>query len=380
MNVSNLAFPSPRRLEFDVANVDPALVNSLRRIILSDIPNVAVGFLPHGQTEDNDVKILVNRTTLHNEFLGHRISLIPICLSDAEIEAFDPEHYLFVLKVENTSNETVPVTTKDLTIYNELGKEYDLKTHRRIFPADPITKAHILIAKLKPHTSLHIEFRARKSTARVHARWSPVSCCTFYNLVDADRLKEARAAQAVQLDDLSEKERRIQKNVFETLEQQRLYQRNEHGEASAFRFIVESECAMTPSTILLSAANILQAKLDRLRDGIDDRSVVQFASLGDPTKLFSAVTVMEEDHTLGNLLQSVMVNTFIRGENSKSLSYVGYHQPHPLEHQIVFKMKLTNNEKTARNLIHEAVQETQSLVEQWKESFQRALRNASAKK
>ena len=48
-------------------NYNVSLINSVRRIILSDIPNVAF----------KNVTIRKNTTLAHNEFIKHRINLIP---------------------------------------------------------------------------------------------------------------------------------------------------------------------------------------------------------------------------------------------------------------------------------------------------------------
>ena len=58
---------------FDIENLDLSIVNSVRRVILSEIP--IVGF--YGEDEPS-VDIILNSGPLHDEFMKHRIGLIPI--------------------------------------------------------------------------------------------------------------------------------------------------------------------------------------------------------------------------------------------------------------------------------------------------------------
>ena len=82
------------RCSFHIADIDLSIVNSIRRIVLAEVPSIAVTFDP--LTDKNpDITFVTNKTSLHNEYLGHRISLIPMCFSDEEIESFDKEKYVF---------------------------------------------------------------------------------------------------------------------------------------------------------------------------------------------------------------------------------------------------------------------------------------------
>ena len=55
---------------------DKSIINSIRRTILSDIPTI--GFRYVDKNEINSLKIIKNTTALHNEFIMHRLSLIPL--------------------------------------------------------------------------------------------------------------------------------------------------------------------------------------------------------------------------------------------------------------------------------------------------------------
>ena len=58
------------KVELVLDDVPVSLTNAIRRIILSEIPNVAF--------YEKDIKIIENKSELHNEFIAHRTSLLPI--------------------------------------------------------------------------------------------------------------------------------------------------------------------------------------------------------------------------------------------------------------------------------------------------------------
>ena len=62
-------------LFFTMSNIDYSLANSLRRIILSDIPTVIFRTFPHNESK---VDIIENTSRLNNEILKQRIGCIPI--------------------------------------------------------------------------------------------------------------------------------------------------------------------------------------------------------------------------------------------------------------------------------------------------------------
>ena len=75
----------------DEYGLDKSIVNSLRRTLLSEIPCIAF------RTEEGskkDIIMEVNNTSLHNEYLMHRISMIPLYLDPETYE----KQYLFYLK------------------------------------------------------------------------------------------------------------------------------------------------------------------------------------------------------------------------------------------------------------------------------------------
>ena len=65
---SNLISYSPFEISFNVNDIDLSIINSIRRIILSELPNVGFFFDPN-DFNNKDINVLENNTPLHNEFI-----------------------------------------------------------------------------------------------------------------------------------------------------------------------------------------------------------------------------------------------------------------------------------------------------------------------
>ena len=72
MNIEILSLDD-EEIVFDIQGVEPPLVNSLRRILISEIPTMAI----------ETVNIYQNTSVMPDEVLAHRLGLIPI-LADAD--------------------------------------------------------------------------------------------------------------------------------------------------------------------------------------------------------------------------------------------------------------------------------------------------------
>ena len=103
-------------LEFQISGssdygLDKSIINSLRRTLLSEIPCVAFR-VEEGKPKDLIMEL--NNTSLHNEYLLHRLSMIPLYLDPKEYE----KQYLFYINVKHDSSQPFQfVTTNDIQIF-----------------------------------------------------------------------------------------------------------------------------------------------------------------------------------------------------------------------------------------------------------------------
>lgn len=323
----------PNKLSFVIEDVDVSVVNAVRRTILSNIPNVAFD-----ASDPESVQIKENTCSLHNEFLSHRLSMVPLCFAPELIDDGRALKYQFTLKKSNTTNKMQAVTSADFEVEDTAsGRKLSLAEKEAILPLNAITKSPILLTKLKPNfvdkskgDTLHIVAFPRMGTAKKHACWSPVSLCTYFNVVD-----QAGVPEAFEKYKLANPELDVEaaKRRFESLAQHRVFRTNVHGEPSAFVFSIESECKMTPSYMFAKAVRVLQEQVGGILEDFANFKITDLDGV-------FAIYMPGYDHTVGNMLQALIYNMYVRGAGDV-VSYVGYFQPHPNEHAIVLKVKST---------------------------------------
>lgn len=324
---------------FTISNIDLSIVNSLRRTILADIENIAFYFdINNKYPETSDIYIKTNDTPLHNEFLAQRISMIPIYLSNEEIESWNPGDYEFSIDVSNNSSNIINITSKDI-IVKKNGK-IDTKLREQMFPKNTITNEYIIITKLPPTTNkttkIEVSMIARKATAEKSACWSTVSLCTYFNAIDEKKNKHKLDIFIEKHKDALTKENATAR--YNTLDYQRSYKRNEYLEPNEFIFKIEPECLLSPHTIIKNALKIISDKIATLIVFDDTKITIE-----NMDEIYN-ITIHEENHTIGNLLQALLYNIHIRGKDSKDISYVGYFVPHPLDKLVILKIKSRFNE------------------------------------
>ena len=308
----SISLPANNRYTFDINGIDLGLVNGIRRIILADIP--IVGF--DGEIHPS-LEIEINDGPLHNEFILHRLGLIPIYFSEQETDEFVSDDYEFSLDIQNNDVVMINVTTHDFKV-KKLGVELDKKEVNRLFPIDSITKSPILITRLRPGERLKVvNGRAIKSSASHHAGFSAVSLCTFEFTQNP--------VESITKTDILEKERAYFKNTY--------------GDPTTITFSIESECALSPKYIFSKAIDILATKLHKIIQNINvNDSYIKF----EMTEHGGQFTFEKEDDTLGSFLQSTLHNHYIRenkpGPRDKYISYVGYYCPHPLDNTMILRI------------------------------------------
>lgn len=304
---------------FEIHNIDLGIVNGIRRTILTDIP------IPGIIGEYNPtVEILVNTGPLHNEIMIHRIGLIPLCFSEDEIENYEDDSLELELNIKNENNEIQNIKTDK--IKGKLNsKELTQKELDNIFPANKITKSHILITRLRTDEHLHLKAKVVKRSARYNASFSTVSLCNFSYIIDEEKAKKT--------DNILDKER--------------TYLKNKYGEPIAFNFEIESiNNNIGPKYLVNKAIEIIISKLDKLRDNIssikdnEDVDINRFKELENTFEF----TIKNEDDTLGNMIQSIIHSKYVRNKtniyNDMICEYIGYICPHPLKEELIIRITL----------------------------------------
>ena len=300
-----------KRFTFECQDLDISIINAFRRIILTDIPVIAF------DGEDSPtLEIITNTGPLHNEYILQRFGCIPIHFNETDIDTFESDDYLFELNVKNDTNAMLNVTTHNFTVTNK-NTALSYKEVLQLFPSDSISKEPILITRLRQGEHLHVKGKAVRRSGRDHGGFIPALASLQY------------------MQDPS-----IATKTLNTLSRERAYLKNDYGDPTSVLFEIDSFSSLTPKYLILKSLEILMNKLHKTIQEIyiENSEHITF-SLNDTGGEF---LFKEEDDTLGNYLQSLMHNHYIRNKklttNNHQLSYVGYYCPHPLEKTMVLRI------------------------------------------
>lgn len=321
-------------IKINIKDIDLSIVNSLRRIILSEIPCIAFDF-SYDNFDNQDIIVKENNSNFHNEYIQHRISLLPLNYHPKEIDNFDPEKYRFVIDEKNTSTKTVDITTEHIKICDiKLSEIPDKTVHKQIFPKNTITGDYILISKLKPNPydldkgdSLNVVCRATRNIGKTHSRWSPVCQAHFYNEIDEDKVN-------IELEKIQNDKQSVSK--FNTLDKFRLFKKNKRGDPSEFTFIIESTTIYRPLDLFKKSIIILRDKIDKYHK---DKKIVkplgpQFWEVIFDDELYG-VTLVNVIHRL------IYIHQFYES-SKKEISYIGYYEHHPQDKKVIMKVRMEN--------------------------------------
>ncbi|ELP88976.1 DNA-directed RNA polymerase subunit D, putative [Entamoeba invadens IP1] len=152
------------KLSFRIYNTDTSFVNGLRRMIMAEVPTIAIQL----------VRVHLNTSYLCDEYIAHRLGLIP--LDSTKVYDFeDGDQTIFNIRVVNENErESLNVTSNDLQFVE--GK--------KLFPVGYKSDNPIIITQLGPRQSLYVDCFATKGTGKFHAKWNPTCQCVFQTLAD----------------------------------------------------------------------------------------------------------------------------------------------------------------------------------------------------
>jgi len=155
-------------IRFTLSNVDLSLANAMRRIMYAEVPTMAI----------DNVQIISNTSILSDEFISHRLGLIP--LNSASVGSFSYHKDCQCLTHCNNCSvimtlnvvceeESLSVTSMDLVSESETVYPISMKDDDR----------GVSIVKLGKGQELKLKCIARKGIGKEHAKWNPVSCLQF---------------------------------------------------------------------------------------------------------------------------------------------------------------------------------------------------------
>jgi DNA-directed RNA polymerase subunit L len=396
---------------FVLKDTNSTIANTLRRCILMETRSVSFR-ADLTDAEDPGVVIRKNTSVIFNEMLAHRLTLLPLGVVD--IDGFDPTLYECDLKVKNERQGAVAsdslrhVTASDFTIRQKQPDntyaELPPAAIDAMFPRDPTTGESSLLITLRPQWNPEQPFEEIDLTARpVIGRgrdfmgFSPVSQCSFANTPEdsAPRRDEFFAEWALaykQIDNLGElpaEERDALRTEWETMAAQRCFKVGDDDQPNSFTFTVESVGIRPVRDIV---AEGIQAMADLVAPYTDDtRPMTELGMSTQPVdSRMNGINILfqDQDHTLGNLLQTIITELYLDTEAPDSpITFAGYKIRHPL-HRVMtltlgFREGVPGDQATiARTVIAEAAREAQkriaALATSWDMASGRVARGAAA--
>lgn len=311
-------------LLFTLSGVNVSIANALRRIILSEIPQAVFRVSPN---DKNKCNIIANTCGLNNEIVKHRLSCIPIHIKD--IQEFPIKNYIMELNIQNNTDTSMVVTSKDFVIKDlvtgtPLAKDKMLE----IFPANDTTGDHIDFVRLKAKLAeeiqgktIHLTCEFDIGTAKEDGVYNVVSTCSYGNTID-EPAQEANLAKLKQKwKDEGKKESEIEFEVknWKLLEGKRIFKND------SFDFIIQSIGVYTNVEILVNACKIMIDKLENL-DSIIDKDEIEIKVSDSTTSNCYDIILENEDYTIGKVIEYFLLTKFYeRG----ILTFCGFKMLHP---------------------------------------------------
>jgi DNA-directed RNA polymerase alpha subunit len=324
--------------KFTIGGINVSLANAIRRTILSDIPTLAIFTETYN---DNQCKIEVNTTRLHNEILKQRLSCIPIHMTELDIL---PGNYILELDMQNETDTMIIVTTEHFRIRNKSNGNYLTQEEvRKIFPPHHKTNMFIDFARLRPMISDSIPGEQLKLTAEfsVHtakdnSTFNVVSICAYGNTPDLIRAKQIwdELESKLRAEDLTGDEIEIQKRNFYLLDAHR------HYIPDSFDFTIQTVGVYHNKDIVKKACKVLIDKMTDLTLSIDSDTVP--INNSETTMDFSYdITLENEDYTTGKVLEYLLYEKYYVKE--KQMSFCGFKKFHPHDSDSTIRVAYVQN-------------------------------------
>jgi DNA-directed RNA polymerase I and III subunit RPAC1 len=178
-------------MTFEMKGVGPAIANAFRRILLAEVPTMAI----------EKVFVVNNTSVIPDEVLAHRLGLVPLAVDPSLFEFRNEgdaanEHNTVVMRLAmrctrgaDGEMRNAVVTSGDLE-WLPLGSALPEETDAKLTafsksqssllqaPAEAV-HADILLAKMRPGQEIELEAHAVKGKGKTHAKWSPVGTAWY---------------------------------------------------------------------------------------------------------------------------------------------------------------------------------------------------------
>lgn len=300
----------PQEIKFILSETDTSVANTLRRIMIAEVPTLAIDL----------VEFYDNSTVLNDEYIAHRLGLIPLryqpldsmkgadcsevflnhrdCVCYEHCMRCSVEFELDVAyKVTGEEDVLAPmtVTSKDLKSNNELVQPAHFLSEDE---QDAAQDDGVAIVKLGPGQRLKLKAIARLGISKEHAKWCPVAVATYrfwpeihindeqmatLSLEQKREIVESCPDRILALDEVTGEVRAVENawdiaTYTEDLKfaQKSMKKRQEDDDfvtitqsTDRFIFNVETTGAMDADEVVMTALRVLRNKLNNLAQELE---------------------------------------------------------------------------------------------------------------
>lgn len=383
------------RCEINLKNINLSLVNTLRRIILSYIPIVAIG----------NIKINTNNTSLINEFIEQRLSLISVSMqNDKQVYNIREDKNLNSLLLKSTYNKNLGIREYDFQNHESVPKLSLKNSHSvakyitsdnitndknlKLFKKDMFSNDYQIITKLKENEEIDINMGLTVGIGFTNTIYSPVGTVSvkpvyinkiehiealLLNLTGEDEkslklrdnllkekemyegaynsyinsiIKERKEKDLIEEGDMNpfdEEEKNNIKHDFDTLIRPRIYPYNYRGKSTNYIINIETNDNLRSEQIFLDALTVLYLSIRDLKSNIKANKMISYKetecikiSMNQKNVQDYELIIDNENHTLGNLILDYL-NIYNDYIHENKFDFISYSQPHPLKNKIMFK-------------------------------------------
>ncbi|KAI6652577.1 DNA-directed RNA polymerases I and III subunit RPAC1 isoform X1 [Oopsacas minuta] len=193
----DIKYKTDEEIQFDLIGVDASIANAYRRIMLAEVPIMAI----------EKVYMMNNTSVMPDDVLAHRMGLIPIKADPRlfNFPAYNEKNQLIVdsnsvlefeLSIKCSHNKAASVGAtlpeekyKNSNVYTRHMKWVPIGDQAQLLGEVKTCQDDILIMKLRPGQEIKMKLHCVKGVGKDHAKFSPVATAT-YRLLPSIKLLE----------------------------------------------------------------------------------------------------------------------------------------------------------------------------------------------
>ena len=357
-------------LKFTLSNVNVSVANSLRRVILSEIPCAVFKTSPY---EESKANIEINTCRLNNELIKQRLSCIPIHIKDLT----NIDDYILEVDETNDSDTIKIITTEDFKVKHKPTGQYITESEKnKMFPPNDITKCYIDFVRLMPKTTiskgeqLKLTCDFSVSNAKDDCMFNVVSNCSYGFTMDPQVVSEERNKLEMSLKEKNMDEIKISYELkdFDLLKAQRFYKKDDEGQPYSFDFNMETLGIYNNYELIDIACKIIIEKLNIVNDNIKKdislitKSNVTIANCYD-------IKLINEDYTIGKIVEYMFYDKYYM---NNICSFVGFIKQHPHIDESIIRLGFVKKIKPEKviELFDDCVNDLIKIYEKINETFE----------